>query len=698
MAPALGNVAQLDKDVLTLSNGEVRRVLRLPTADRPRLATIDYRPTSQRSRFFTGAKEEWSWEAMEFGFRFGGRSYGPESGWSLVRMHDAAAPHGGRGVELVLQSEDRRVEAAVRYLLYPGSPVMRKRLTVKNLTAERVALEDVDVESFKLEPYHPGTHGWIYSDYGRRKSLAPFSGGRQDSLVALHNPDWGEGVVLGNEAPGVMKYIGVNDGALRFRAGLARSDAALPFRRWLDPGERYAAPQVFSLVYAGHTRFETMLSTAIPDFVRKHMGIRLSAYSKKPTYVYNTWEPFQKNIDEKLVMKLATAAAAAGAKTFVIDDGWQDVYGDWNVDRAKFPNGLRPVMNHIKRLGMKPGLWISIGSAETRSRVFEQHPEWFVRNAEGRPYSVHADADSDKMTACMSTGWRGYMQQLLGRLVREHGLEYVKLDFAVVTSPYQYDPAKAGCYAKEHPGHHDRAESLSANYDHLWALFDAFKADHPHVFIDCTFETMGGNQLIDYAMLQHAEGNWLSNFVQADQVNDLRVRNMAWWRSPAMPATALVIGNSRLNDAGFEMHLKSLAGSLPIFLGDPRAMSPEARQLSKLYSDFFARMQARHDSFSFRQDLEGFGEPAEGAWDGFQRINTDTRSGGIAGVFRHGAKEEKRRAFISWLDHGRTYAVRKVDGSLVVVATGRQLQDTGIEVVIPSRYGGELFEVTALSR
>ena len=692
-----GGVASVDKDVLTLSNGLVRRVLKLPTPERPRLATTDYRPVSERSRFFSGAKEEWSWEAPEFGFRLGGRDHGPASAWTLVSIDGAAATHGGEGVEIVLRSADRRVEAALRYLLYPGSPVMRKRLTVKNLSSEPVPLEEVDVESFTLEHYHPGTHGWIYSDYGRRKSLAPFYGGRQDSLVAIHNPDWGQGVVLGNEAPGVMKYIGVADGALRFRAGLARSDSPLPFRRWLSPGESYSAPQVFSLVYAGQKRFETVLSTDIPDFVRKHMGIRLSSYPRKPTFVYNTWEPFQKNIDEKLVMELADAAAGAGAKTFVIDDGWQDIYGDWNVDRSKFPNGLRPVMDHIKKLGMKPGLWISIGSAETRSRVFREHPEWFVRNAAGRHYSVHADADSDKMTACMSTGWRGYMQGLLSRLVREHGLEYVKLDFAVVTSPYQYDPAKAGCYATDHPGHRDRAESLSANYDYLWTLFDVFKAAHPHVFIDCTFETMGGNQLIDYAMLQHAEGNWLSNFVQADHVNDLRVRNMAWWRSPAMPATALVIGNSRLNDAGFEMHLKSLAGSLPIFLGDPRAMSPDARALSERYSQFFARVQASHDAFSFRQDLEGFGEPSEGAWDVFQRVNTDTRSGGLLGVFRHGAREGRRRAYVSWLDPDRRYAVRRVNGSEAARGTGRQFCETGIEVNIPEPYGGELFEIAAIA-
>lgn len=689
-------VVTRDNGVLTLSNGLVRRMLMLPTTERPRLTTIDYRPVAERSKFFTGAVAERTWEAPEFGFRLNGVEYGSASAWQLLATKPEQDGKQGEGVTVSLRSADGQVQVDLRYLLYPGSPVMRKQLTVTNLGAQAARLEDVDVESFALEEYFPSTFSWVYSDYGRRKTLAPFSGGRQDSLVAMHNPDWGQGIVIGNEAAGVMKYIGVCDGEQTFRAGLARSGGPFPFRRWLEPGRPYVAPQVFSVVYTSTPKFETVLNSVIPDFVRKHMGIRLSEFPRKPTFVYNTWEPFQKDINEKLVLQLAAAAAAAGAETFVIDDGWQDVYGDWNVDKSKFPNGLRPVMEQIKNLGMKPGLWISIGSAARDSQVFKAHPEWFVRNDKDAPYSVHFESDeATRLTACMSTGWRDYMQALLNRITHEHGLEYLKLDFAVVTSPYRFDPEKTGCYAKNHPGHRDHAESLSTNYDYLWDLFDAFKAKNPHVFIDCTFETMGGLQLVDYAMLQHAEGNWLSNYNEADEVNDLRVRNMAWWRSPAMPATSLVIGNSKLADRGFELHLKSLAGALPIVLGDPRAMAPQAIALSKRYSDFFSRLQKTYDVFSFRQDLDGFGEPALGQWDGFQRINTDNRSGGLVGIFRHGAIEDRRRVTVSYLDPARIYTVREMNGPPLVRAKGAQLQHDGFEVVLANRFDGRLFEVAA---
>jgi alpha-galactosidase len=36
-------------------------------------------------------------------------------------------------------------------------------------------------------------------------------------------------------------------------------------------------------------------------------------------------------------------------------------------------------------------------------------------------------------------------------------------------------------------------------------------------------------------------------------------------------------------------------------------------------------MENRYSIMSYRQDLPGFGEPKEGMWDGFSRINTESK-------------------------------------------------------------------------
>jgi alpha-galactosidase len=381
-------------------------------------------------------------------------------------------------------------------------------------------------------------------------------------------------------------------------------------------------------------------------------------------------------------------------KEFIIDDGWQDSYGDWGIDYKKFPNGLKPVFDYIKSLGMKPGLWVSIGSASPESRVYKAHPEWFVVDIAGKPTSLHAPVDKEKFTACFGTGWYGYIKDILLKMAADYGIEYYKLDFAVVTSAYTYNHNQSGCYSTTHAGHKDHNESLFTNYESLWKLFDELHVARPELFIDCTFETLGATQAIDYSLVKHAEGDWLSNFAGAEgEKTDIRIRNMAWWRSPAMPATALVIGNPQMQDPGWETHIKSIAGALPIMLGDPRKLSVEDQKKYRLYADWLQLMETKYAIMSFRQDLPGFGEPMEGMWDGFQRINTESKSGGIIGVFRHGAIETKRIVTINWLNLSAIYQVKSMDGKVVATLTGKELVEKGFTVTLEGLYSGDLFEI-----
>jgi alpha-galactosidase len=105
-------------------------------------------------------------------------------------------------------------------------------------------------------------------------------------------------------------------------------------------------------------------------------------------------------------------------------------------------------------------------------------------------------------------------------------------------------------------------------------------------------------------------------------------------------------------------------------------------------------MNNLYDIMSFRQDLPGFGEPKEGSWDGFQRINTDTRAGGIIGVFRHGSMESKRKVTINYLDTDKTYEIRTIAGKLISIASGKDLKTKGFEWELEGAYSGQLFEVS----
>lgn len=647
-------------------------------------------------------------KSPEFKFILNDRQLTSLDGWSILAIDPFKDENGGSGAILRLRGKGlaRGLDVSVYYIMYKDLPLIRKFLSFTNRSGADMKLEGVDNESLTLNLDYIST--WVYHNYARMKQIGPFTGTWDDPVVVIHNTTRRAGIVLGNEAPGVLKRTVFHTVNRNAEAGLTHPGQDFPFRKWLKPGETWQSPPIFIALYAGTDDGFGVVNNIVNDYVRKYLGSRISTIKNKPLFVYNTWNPFRTFVNDSLIREIAKAASECGIQEFIIDDGWQynngarttgkgwgGNYGDWLVDRNKFPGDLASVFDYIRSLGMKPGLWMSIGSATEDAKVYQTHPEWFVINKNGNRGNLHTASDApDFYTSCFGTEWFGYIKSAILKLVKEYGLAYAKLDFSVVTSAYINDPEMSGCYAKDHPGHRDHEESFIVIYQNVLKLFDELHAEAPDLFIDCTFETAGKLQLQDYAIAKHAEGNWLANIEEPFPTGALRMRQLAWWRSPALPAGSLVIGNLRLDSKDFEFDLKSLLGTLPIVLGDPRKLSAEERKGIKRWADWMIKMQEKYDYMSYRQDLPGFGEPSEGSWDAWARINTDTKKGGIIGVFRQGAKEKTRSVFIENLEPDWKYSVSLApEGTEITVLSGRQLAGEGFVVTFGKEYEGNVYEI-----
>ncbi len=114
----------------------------------------------------------------------------------------------------------------------------------------------------------------------------------------------------------------------------------------------------------------------------------------------------------------------------------------------------------------------------------------------------------------------------------------------------------------------------------------------------------------------------------------------------------------------------------------------------KSWADWLRSMQSKHDFMEFRQDLKGYGEPAEGNWDGYQRINSETHSGGIVGIFRQGSPESQRTVTVNFLEPGSVYEVKKApSGEFIMNSTGRELAENGFIVRLEKKYDGAVYEI-----
>ncbi|QLE01821.1 alpha-galactosidase [Galbibacter sp. BG1] len=696
------NYTRFNGDSITLNNGIIKRTF----------SFSDNRWNTARFGILEG-KDTLIGRSEDFSFLLDDELITGNSSWEFKNQKSLNTKDGGYGFSVTLQQKinSPTIEVTLFYVMYPNLPITRKWMNIKNISSREIKIEGMVIES--LNTTLEATSSWVYQNYARMKHLMKYIGDWDDALVVVHDMGKQKGIALGNETIGVLKRTAFHTEKNNIEIGLTQPDQDYAFRKWLKPNEKWEIPKVFIGLYNNRNDGFDIVNNEINYFIKKHMKPRVLNMEEKPTFIYNTWYPFRTHINDSLIRSVAKAAAECGIEEFVIDDGWQvnshrqssirgwgENYGDWLVDKNKFPDGLKPVFDYIKSLGMKPGLWISIGSATKDSKVFQEHPEWFVRNEEGAIGNLHFDSKEDQgfYTASFGTPWKNYIKGILLGLVKDYGLAYAKLDLAVVCSPYVNNESIAGSYAENHPKYKDQPESLIVLYDELISFFDELHKEAPDLFIDCTFETAGKLHMMDYALAKNAEGNWLSNFEEASPVGALRVRQMAWWRSPALPASSLVIGNLPMDDPDFMFGFKSLIGTVPIVLGDPRKIWSEKKELIHKWAIWLKAMQKKHDYMSYRKDLKGFGEPNEGMWDGWQRINFQTKSGGIFGVFKQGALESDRQVFLTELNPKDTYEIREaVSEKIVLKEKGEFLMKNGIKIEIPKPYGGKIFEVTKAS-
>lgn len=72
-------------------------------------------------------------------------------------------------------------------------------------------------------------------------------------------------------------------------------------------------------------------------------------------------------------------------KFIQIDDGYQKHMGDWLKQHPNFPSPIKDLCLKIKDEGFEPAIWVAPFIAEKDSDLFHEHPDWFVKDDDGKP-------------------------------------------------------------------------------------------------------------------------------------------------------------------------------------------------------------------------------------------------------------------------------------------------------------------------
>ena len=182
---------------------------------------------------------------------------------------------------------------------------------------------------------------------------------------------------------------------------------------------------------------EDALAGAFRTFILKYQTE--NSASRRPYIFYNTWAFQERNkcwngqayldsMRQERIMQEIEVAHRMGIDVFVLDTGWYEKTGDWQVDLQRFPDGLKSVKAKLDAYGMKLGLWFGPLHAAMSSRMLAAHADCCMsQHGEApRPFPVWETEGS--VNLCLTTRYAdGFADELI-RLVREVGVSYFKWD------------------------------------------------------------------------------------------------------------------------------------------------------------------------------------------------------------------------------------------------------------------------------
>lgn len=197
----------------------------------------------------------------------------------------------------------------------------------------------------------------------------------------------------------------------------------------LAPGESW---ELEDFMAASGTSRDALLARVGAALASNHPRLT----SPAPPTGWCSWYCFGPKVTAQNILdNLDVIATRLPGLTYVqIDDGYQPAMGDWLETGAAFGGDVRKVLDAIRQRGFQPAIWVAPFIAEEQSHVFQQHREWFVKNADGAPLR------SDTVTF---GGWRRgpwyvldgthpevreHFQQVFSTMREDWGVTYFKLD------------------------------------------------------------------------------------------------------------------------------------------------------------------------------------------------------------------------------------------------------------------------------
>ena len=288
----------------------------------------------------------------------------------------------------------------------------------------------------------------------------------------------------------------------------------------LEPKETFVTPE-FAMTYS--TNGKGGVSRAFHHWARQY---KMNQGERLHDILLNSWEGVYFKVNQKGMDEMMEAFSAMGGELFVMDDGWfgnkyprnggNSSLGDWEVCKEKLPEGIEGLLASARKHHIKFGIWIEPEMSNTKSELFEKHPDWILK-IDNRP---------------LSTG-RGKTQVVLD-LTNPKVQDFV---FGVMTNypEISYMKWDDNCSLLDYGSSYlpkNKQSHLYIEYNRgLQKVLQRIRAKYPELVMQLC---AGGGARVNYGLLPYFDEFWTS-----DDTDALQRIYMQWGASYFFPAIAM---------------------------------------------------------------------------------------------------------------------------------------------------------------
>ena len=292
----------------------------------------------------------------------------------------------------------------------------------------------------------------------------------------------------------------------------------------LEPKETFVTPE-FAMTYS--TNGKGGVSRAFHHWARQY---KMNQGERLHDILLNSWEGVYFKVNQKGMDEMMEAFSAMGGELFVMDDGWfgnkyprnggNSSLGDWEVCKEKLPEGIEGLLASARKHHIKFGIWIEPEMSNTKSELFEKHPDWILK-FDNRPLST-GRGKTQVVLDLTNPKVQDFVFGVVDNLMANYPeISYMKWDDNCSLLDY------GSSYLPKNKQSH-----LYIEYNRgLQKVLQRIRAKYPELVMQLC---AGGGARVNYGLLPYFDEFWTS-----DDTDALQRIYMQWGVSGFFPAIAM---------------------------------------------------------------------------------------------------------------------------------------------------------------